>query len=156
MYAAQASIAVENAQLHSSLQERDAARARALGRLTSLVDSAPVGIVELDLQGRVRLWNEAAERIFGWSEQEVLGERNPVAPEGGYELSCTSCAADASLHRVQVARTAPRRLAVDVDMTTSALVDEDGRPTATSASTSTSPRGRPSSASCAPRRSPTR
>ncbi len=102
MYAAQASVAVENAQPHSSLKEQGEARARALGRLTALVASAPVAIVELDLQGRVRLWNDAAQRIFGWSEQEVLGERNPVAPEGGYEQQLqdlrtdTSCTASRS------------------------------------------------------------
>lgn len=127
MYAAQASIAVENAQLHSSLKEQDEARARALGRLTALVDSAPVAIVELDLEGRVRLWNDAAERIFGWAEQDVLGERNPVAPEGGYEATLHELRNDTSVHRLQVTR--PRRdgSSVDVDMTTSALVDEAGR-----------------------------
>ena len=127
MYAAQASVAVENAQLHSSLKERDEARSRALGRLTSLVDTAPVAIVELDLQGRVQLWNDAAERIFGWTEQEVLGQRNPVAPEGGYEQKLRELRSEGSLHRVQVARTRRDGTAVDVDMTTSALVDEHGR-----------------------------
>ena len=126
MYAAQASVAVENAQLHSSLKEQDDGRARTLGRLTALVESAPVAIVELDLQGRVRLWNAAAERIFGWAEQDVLGARNPVAPEGGYEQRLRELRADAAVHRVQVARTRRDGSVVDVDMTTSALVDDAG------------------------------
>ena len=128
MYAAQASIAVDNAQLHSSLKEQDEARARALGRLSALVDSAPVAIVELDLQGRVRLWNAEAERVFGWAEQDVLGERNPVAPEGGYEEVLRALRDDTSLHRVQVSRHRRDGAVVEVDMTTSALVDDAGEP----------------------------
>ena len=127
MYAAQASIAVENAQLHRSLTERDAARARALGRLSALVDSAPVAIVELDLLGRVQLWNDAAERIFGWTEAEVLGQRNPVAPEREYEQRLQALRTDTSLHRVQVTRARRDGSSVDVDMTTSALVDSAGQ-----------------------------
>jgi diguanylate cyclase (GGDEF)-like protein/PAS domain S-box-containing protein len=126
MYAAQASVAVEKAQLHSSLKERDEARARALGRLTALVKSAPVAIVELDLEGRVRLWNAAAERIFGWAEGEVLGERNPVAPEPSYEQTLHDLRTDTSLRQVQVTRTRRDGATVDVDMTTSALVDDAG------------------------------
>ena len=127
MYAAQASVAVENAQLHSTLKEQDEAQARALGRLAALVDSAPVAIVELDLQGRVRLWNDAAERIFGWAEQEVLGERNPVASEGSYEQQLRDLRTDTSLHRVQVARIRRDGSPVDLEMTTTALVDDAGQ-----------------------------
>jgi diguanylate cyclase (GGDEF)-like protein/PAS domain S-box-containing protein len=95
--------------------------------LTALVDSAPVAIVELDLQGRVQLWNDAAERIFGWPATDVLGRRNPVAPEGGYERALQELRSDSSVHRVQVARARRDGSSVDVDMTTSALVDEAGR-----------------------------
>jgi len=37
------------------------------GRLRTLIDTAPIGIVEVDLAGRVRYWNPAAERILAWS-----------------------------------------------------------------------------------------
>jgi PAS domain-containing protein len=51
-------------------------------RLAGLLDAAPVGIVEIDTDGRVRRWNRAAERIHGWSEEEVLGrpDPNPATP----------------------------------------------------------------------------
>jgi PAS domain S-box-containing protein len=55
-------------------------------RLTALVQASPVGIVSLDAQGLCRLWNPAAEKIFGWSEKEVLGRPLPtVAPEQSNE-----------------------------------------------------------------------
>ncbi len=50
--------------------------------LQVLVEASPVPITALDLDGRVRLWNPAAERIFGWSAQEVVGHPYPLVPEG--------------------------------------------------------------------------
>jgi PAS domain S-box-containing protein len=46
-------------------------------RFRAVIESAPVAIVEIGLDGNVNLWNPAAERIFGWSADEVLG-RSPV------------------------------------------------------------------------------
>ena len=34
-------------------------------------------IVLLDAEGRVRRWNQGAERILGWTQQEVLGQQPP-------------------------------------------------------------------------------
>jgi PAS domain S-box-containing protein len=41
--------------------------------LQALIDSSPLALVEFDLDTRIRLWNPAAERIFGWSSEEILG-----------------------------------------------------------------------------------
>jgi len=49
-------------------------------RLHAVVESSPLAIIALDGEGRVRMWNRSAERIFGWSEGEVLGHRNPTIP----------------------------------------------------------------------------
>ena len=49
-----------------------ALRAREL-RLRAIFVDSPLGIVELDTKLRVRRWNPAAERIFGWTREEVLG-----------------------------------------------------------------------------------
>src|SRR5690606_36270479 len=42
------------------------------------VRSSPIAIVVIDLDGRVLLWNPAAERTFGWTSDEVLGEPLPI------------------------------------------------------------------------------
>jgi PAS domain S-box-containing protein len=39
-----------------------------------LVALCPDAIVYADAQGRIRFWNEAAARIFGYAEAEALGE----------------------------------------------------------------------------------
>jgi PAS domain S-box-containing protein len=49
-------------------------------RLATLVEAAPVAIIEVDLAGRVRRWNPAAERILGWSANEVMGASLPAIP----------------------------------------------------------------------------
>ncbi|MDC3953096.1 sensor histidine kinase [Polyangium jinanense] len=44
-------------------------------RLRAIVANTPnVAIEGYDMQGRVLYWNRAAERLFGWSEEEVVGK----------------------------------------------------------------------------------
>jgi PAS domain S-box-containing protein len=50
--------------------------------LNAVIEGSPIAVTVLDLEGRIRLWNPAAERIFGWSREEVLGRRSPIVPEG--------------------------------------------------------------------------
>ncbi|SFS11793.1 PAS domain S-box-containing protein [Halomicrobium zhouii] len=49
-------------------------------RLNAVIDASPDAIVALDTDGTVTLWNPAAERIFGWREDEILGEPMPIVP----------------------------------------------------------------------------
>ncbi len=47
----------------------------------AIIQSSPLAIWAVDLEGNVRFWNPAAERIFGWTEAEVIGRPLPVVPE---------------------------------------------------------------------------
>lgn len=42
--------------------------------LQALVRAAPVAVLALDLDRAVTLWNPAAERMFGWTAAEMLGQ----------------------------------------------------------------------------------
>src|SRR5258706_39939 len=42
--------------------------------LSALVDCSDDSIIGLDLDGHIRSWNRGAERIFGFSADEILGE----------------------------------------------------------------------------------
>jgi PAS domain S-box-containing protein len=67
----------------NDVTERHASEARerrAHAQLATLVQSAPVAIVAVDLHYRVTAWNAAAERLFGWRAEEVLGEPVPIIP----------------------------------------------------------------------------
>ncbi|WP_239641041.1 PAS domain S-box protein [Halorubrum distributum] len=46
-------------------------------RLESIVDISPDAIIVLDTDGRIELWNDAAEAVFGYSKPEVVGKRFP-------------------------------------------------------------------------------
>lgn len=46
--------------------------------LKALIDTSPHAIVEIDINGIVKLWNPAAEKIFGWKEDEVIGSFLPT------------------------------------------------------------------------------
>jgi len=48
---------------------------------TAIIGSSPLAIWAVDLDGRVTFWNPAATRIFGWTEDEVIGHPLPVVPE---------------------------------------------------------------------------
>src|SRR5512141_1254244 len=48
--------------------------------LATLIEASPLAIVAFDPEGVVTMWNPAAERIFGWSENEALGTRLPFVP----------------------------------------------------------------------------
>ena len=55
-------------------------------RLRAIMDVAPVAMVRVDRERRVQFWNRAAERMFGWKAEEVLGRPYPlVGPEADEE-----------------------------------------------------------------------
>lgn len=49
--------------------------------LEAIIDASPLAIIALDTQGLVNLWNPAAERMFGWTQEEVLGKPYPIVSE---------------------------------------------------------------------------
>jgi two-component system cell cycle sensor histidine kinase/response regulator CckA len=51
-------------------------------RLRILVDTAPAGIVEVDLKGRVRWWNRAASKILDWPRYDSTSWIEPRFPDG--------------------------------------------------------------------------
>ncbi|MBI4381905.1 MAG: PAS domain S-box protein [candidate division NC10 bacterium] len=53
--------------------------------LTAVIQASPMGITILDTDGNVKLWNPAAERIFGWRQDEVLGRPLPTIPYDKHE-----------------------------------------------------------------------
>jgi PAS domain S-box-containing protein len=68
-----ASVILDVARSHRALAE--SAR-----RLALIVDESPLATILVDRDFRVRLWNRAAEQMFGWAEAEVLGQPIQIAP----------------------------------------------------------------------------
>lgn len=59
--------------------------------LQAFIQAAPLAIIALDSEGRVTMWNSAAERIFGWNEQEALGHHLPFVPDNKQEVFLALC-----------------------------------------------------------------
>ncbi len=51
-------------------------------RLQVVLDTSPVAIISVDPVGRILAWSKGAERMFGWTEKEVMGRINPTVPDG--------------------------------------------------------------------------
>ncbi len=43
----------------------------------------PLAVIAIDAQGHVTTWNKAAEHLFGWSREEVIGRPIPAIPDEG-------------------------------------------------------------------------
>ncbi len=128
IYAAQASVAIENAALHTALVTRDAEREQALGRLTAVLGEVPAAIVELDLGGRIRMWNPAAEEMFGWAADEVLGQINPTVDAEGYEEGMADLQRGEVVHRQLARRRRKDGSMLDVELSSAVLTDAEGVP----------------------------
>ncbi|WP_343125691.1 PAS domain-containing sensor histidine kinase [Halorubrum sp. 48-1-W] len=44
-------------------------------RLQAVIDASPDAILAVDAEGTIQLWNEAAEDVFGYETEAVIGER---------------------------------------------------------------------------------
>ncbi|OOC56069.1 MULTISPECIES: PAS domain S-box protein [Nocardiopsis] len=85
-------------------------------------------VVCVDSELRVTLWNPAAERLFGWREEEVLGEELPIVPaelkaEHGAVLEHVRAGTPLSIHTRRVRKDG---VAVDVRINTSRVPGADG------------------------------
>jgi len=49
---------------------------------STMLAASPVGILSLDLEGHVRSWNDAARRMFGFDDGDVIGREPPWASPG--------------------------------------------------------------------------
>jgi PAS domain S-box-containing protein len=76
-----AELALANTSLQAEIVERQRTEVELRhtnNTLQALVTASPRAIVMLDRVGLVKIWNPAAEEMFGWTEAEVLDRPNPL------------------------------------------------------------------------------
>ncbi len=68
-----------------SLRRQVASRTRELRESVefqqAMIACSPVALYSIDPEGTVLSWNASAERIFGWTADEVLGKPLPIVPQ---------------------------------------------------------------------------
>ncbi|MCP9448088.1 MAG: PAS domain S-box protein, partial [Nitrospira sp.] len=55
--------------------------------LSTLIRESPLPIVSLDQTAKVTSWNPAATKLFGWTEEEIIGKELPYIPPGEEEAA---------------------------------------------------------------------
>ena len=63
-------------------QRREAELRSSEERLRAAIEASPVAIVEYALDDNITRWNPAAERIFGWTAEQVIGGPAKHQPPG--------------------------------------------------------------------------
>lgn len=58
-------------------------------KLQAIIEASPLAIIYLDTGGKIKLWNHAAERIFGWKEHEVTNQLLPIVSNSQMEAYLT-------------------------------------------------------------------
>jgi PAS domain S-box-containing protein len=64
-----------------ALRRSEAESRRTAETLSALLHASPAPIIVLDADHRITLWSRAAERLYGWTEGEVLGKPSPLVPQ---------------------------------------------------------------------------
>jgi two-component system cell cycle sensor histidine kinase/response regulator CckA len=108
---------------------RESAARRGNERFRALIQAAPMPVMSTDLEDNVTAWNPAAERVFGWRAEEVLGKKPAFVPADKYqeraELREKAAAGEvtAGLESSRVRRSGER---FPASVSTAPVFDEDG------------------------------
>lgn len=99
-------------------------------KLAAIVQSSPLAILTLDVHGRVTMWNAAAERLFGWTADEVLGRLLPTIPDDRgeeFEALRAHALSGRDLTDVETQRVRKDGTLVDVSISLAPTRDASGR-----------------------------
>jgi|GEM_PF-2095528 len=95
----------------------------------TLIKASPIPIQSLDADGLTTLWNPAAERVFGWTREEVLGQVNPMVPpekKGEFLALRERVLQGEALDGVELRRRRKDGAAIDIRLSTAPLYGENG------------------------------
>ncbi|AFK19264.1 PAS domain S-box protein [Haloferax mediterranei ATCC 33500] len=98
-------------------------------RLESLIETAPMAIMEVGRRGNLLLWNQGAEEMFGWSREEVIGTFNPLVPDekiDEYESHLAKTFAGERVYGKEIRRQTKAGDKLDLLLSTASIADPEG------------------------------
>ncbi|MDI7275668.1 MAG: PAS domain S-box protein, partial [Anaerolineae bacterium] len=125
--AQQSALALQRAQLFEAERRARAAAAR----LAAIVEYSDDAILGIDLHGIVQNWNPGAERLYGYSAEEMIGRSlaPAIPPERSGELAdlLARIGRGESIPRYETVRLRRDGSRVDVSLNASPIKDAEGR-----------------------------
>jgi len=97
--------------------------------LEASIDASPLAIIALDQEVNLTLWNPAAEEMFGWKKEEVLGRPYPIIPEGRKDEvlgNIRSLNEGMFVRAMETCRMHKDGTLIDVSLSTAPMLDRDG------------------------------
>ena len=94
-----------------------------------MIRNAPLAVMVFDLEGKVRIWNAGAERLFGWVADEVIGNQMPFFASGEFAEFRTyfeKAMRGEAVEGVEVHRTRKNGTTIDICIYAERLQDHDG------------------------------
>jgi PAS domain S-box-containing protein len=98
--------------------------------LQALINAAPVAIDVVDMEGNVKLWSPAAERLFGWKKDEIIGKHLASVPEklkSEVDEQIRDELRGATRYGLETQRKRKDGSMIDVQLWTSPLHDSEGK-----------------------------
>ena len=114
----------------SEYRAADDARRRSEAALRAIVQSSPLAIYVVDRLGRVQLWNRACEELFGWSSEQVIGERPPFLAgdvNSVFEAVGARVFAGETVRGIEASRVRKDGQTIEVNVSAAPIRDVDGR-----------------------------
>ena len=97
--------------------------------LQTLIQASPLAIVATDPSGSVKIWNPAAERMFGWTADQALGHPLPIIPldkQDEYQALREAAKQGEGFSNVEVHRQRKDGTLIDVSISSAGLYDVRG------------------------------
>ncbi len=126
-------LATVNTSLRAEIAERqrtEIALRHTNETLQALVTASPRAIVMLDREGNVKIWNPAAERMFGWTEAEVLDQPNPIGlndQRSDYPTLQTNVLQGTTYSRLEFRQQKKDGTTIDIIFSLAPLPDSEGQ-----------------------------
>ena len=100
-------------------------------RLAAIVDSSSDAIFSTSIDGVIRTWNAGAERLFGWSEKEAVGQPTtliiPAERRAEDEAVIARVRRGEMVSHFETVRVAKSGRLLDISLTVSPIRDAEGR-----------------------------
>jgi len=108
--------------------ERELAEAKA--ELETVFNVSPLAMTVLDESNKVRLWNHAAEQMFGWTKEETVDRTIPIIPsseEKDYEALNATVLSGHMITQAEVVGQRKDGSLIDVSLSSAPILDSAGK-----------------------------